>query len=111
MYLAPDYIENWLSAEDRAEQKELYSIIGDQEVARIATKHIGGNVVCLDTYNDRKFQSKAEQVWVKTNLIDGEQHLKRDVFLMTGNGFDPFGNCFPADKTPEDVATNRPKPE
>ena len=34
--------------------------------------------------------------------MDGEQHLRRDVFLMTGNGFDPFGNSFSADKAPED---------
>lgn len=99
---APDYIEHWLSAEDRAEQKELYPIIGDQDIIRIATKHIGGNVVCLDPYNDQKVKSKAEQVWVQTNLVDGEQHLRRDVFLMTGNGFDPFGNSFTAEKAPED---------
>ena len=65
VYLAPDYIENWLSADDRAEQKELYSIIGDQDVIRIATKHIGGNVVCLDPYNDQKVESKAEQIPLK----------------------------------------------
>ena len=58
VYLAPDYIENWRSADERAEQKELYSIIGDQDVIRIATKHIGGNVVCLDPYNDQKLKVK-----------------------------------------------------
>ena len=65
VYLAPDYIENWLSADERAELKELYSIIGDQEVSKIATKYISGSMVCIDRFNDSELPMEFEKVWVR----------------------------------------------
>ena len=102
----PDYIEHWMSAEDRAEQKELYSIIGDQDVTRIATKHFAGKAVCLDTFNDKKFESQAEQVWVKANHIESDAPLDSDIFLMTGHEYEFFGNGLMPDKAPENCLMN-----
>ena len=90
---APDYIENWLSADERAELKELYSIIGDQEVSKIATKYISGSVVCTDSFNDSELPMEFEKVWVRAQDNIEEAPFKSDLLLSTGwdswgkNGF------------------------
>jgi len=83
----PDYIEHWMSAEDRAEQKELYTIIGDQEVAKIATKYSSGSMVCIDSFNDAELPMEFEQVWVKAQYKSDEIPLRGSVSLSTGKDF------------------------
>jgi len=85
--LAPDYIENWLSADDRAEQKKLYSIIGDQEVSKIATKYISGSIVCIDSFNDSELPMEFEKVWVRTRVSANDVPLRGFVSLYTGRDF------------------------
>lgn len=96
----PEALEHWSTAKDRTKQKELYSIIGDQDVTRIATKHFSGKAVCLDTFNDKKFESQAEQVWVLTNRSEDITPLDRDVVLMIDQKFDHLSNGFSVDRAP-----------
>lgn len=84
----PAAFEHWFSAKDRAEQKELYSIIGDQEVSKVATKYISGSMVCIDSFNDSELPMEFEQVWVTAQDNVDETPLRGAVFLFTG------GNTF-----------------
>jgi len=89
----PAAFEHWFTAKDRAEQKELYSIIGDQEVSKIATKYISGSMVCIDSFNESELPMEFEKVWVRTQASANDVPLRGFVNLSTGwdswgkNGF------------------------
>ena len=98
----PAAFEHWFTAKDRAEQRGLYSIIGDQEVSKIATKYISGSMVCIDSFNDSELPMEFEKVWVKAKDKIDEAPLRGAVFLFTGadtfsdDGFSkevPPSNC------------------
>ena len=99
----PDYIGYWLSAEDRAEQKELYSIIGDQEVPKVATKYISGSMVCIDSFNDSELPMEFEKVWIRTQASANDVPLRGLVSLSTGRDFYQM-NGFSKEVPPDDCS-------
>jgi len=97
----PAAFEHWFSEKDRAEQKELYSIIGDQEVSKVATKYISGSMVCIDSFNDSELPMEFEKVWVRTRISANDVPLRGFVSLYTGRDFyqtDGFSKKVPPDE-------------
>ena len=93
---------SWFTAKERAEQRELYSIIGDQEVDKVATKYISGNIVCFDSFNETELPMEFERAFVRTRNDEDDVPLRGAIFLFTGadpmdrNGFSrnvPPKNC------------------
>ena len=95
----PAAFEHWFTAKDRAQQKKLYSIIGDQEVSKIATKYISGSMVCIDSFNDSELLMEFDKVWFKSQDTTEEVPLRGFVSLYTGRGIDLM-NGFSKDVAP-----------
>lgn len=88
-----DAFVSWFTTKERAEQRELYSIIGDQEVEKIATKYISGNMICFDNFNETELPMEFEKAFVRTRNDEDDVPLTGTIFLFTGadpmdeNGF------------------------
>ena len=83
---------SWFTAKERAAQRELYSIIGDQEIDKVATKYISGNIVCFDSFNETELPMEFERAWFRSKNNNDDvrsevQYPYSQEDLMQKNGF------------------------